>query len=158
MSTDIRFADGTLYVTRTYAAPREVVFEAWVETGQVQQWWGCAEATEIRSEIDPRVGGAYSHHMTLHGHIDVPGPGVFTEYDPPKRLAYRSSEPDEMSRAMLVTVDFLEVEGGTEVRLAHSGIPDMRVQGDVELRAVIQDGWTAAFGKLHTFLETGAVR
>jgi len=158
MSTEIRFEDGTLYVTRLYAAPREAVFEAWIETSKVQQWWGCAEATEVRSEVEPRVGGAYNHRMTLHGQIEVPGYCEFTEYDPPKRLAYRSSQPDEMDKEMIVSVDFVEVDGGTEVRLSHAGIPDVSVEGDIELRAIIQSGWTAAFGKLAQLMETGVVR
>ena len=55
---------------------------------------------------------------------------------------------------MLVTVDFVEVEGGTQVRLVHAGIPDMEVGPDIHLRAIVQGGWTAAFGKLAGFLET----
>ncbi len=53
---------------------------------------------------------------------------------------------------MLVTVEFAEHGGGTLVKLTHTGIPDMRVEGDRELREIIREGWTAAFGKLGHFL------
>ena len=73
MSTDVKFEDGHLIVSRVYDAPRELVFEAWVETSKVQQWWGCAECTSVRSEIDLEVGGRYNHHMTIAGAGEVPG-------------------------------------------------------------------------------------
>ena len=156
MSTDVKFEDGNLIVTRVYDAPRELVFEAWVETSKVQQWWGCAECTSVRSEIDLEVGGRYNHHMTIAGAGEVPGFATLTEYDPPARLAYTSAAPDVSEDTMTVSVDFLVVEGGTLVRLVHAGIPDMRVEGDMELREIVRGGWTAAFGKLDNFLRTAA--
>ena len=150
MSTEVKFEDGNLIVTRVYDAPREDVFEAWCETSKVQQWWGCAECTSVRSEIERKVGGQYNHHMTIEGVGEVPGFATLTEYDPPARLAYTS--PSGPDANMTVSVDFSEVEGGTLVRLVHAGIPDMRVEGDMELREIVRTGWTAAFGKLDAFL------
>lgn len=152
MSTDIRFEDGNLIVTRVYDAPREAVFEAWVETSKVQQWWGCADCTAVRSEIEPKVGGQYNHHMTIKGVGEIPGFATLTEYDPPARLAYSSALPGDSNAEMTVSVDFTEVEGGTQVRLVHAGIPDVRVDGDIEMREIVRGGWTAAFGKLGAFL------
>lgn len=153
MSTETRLENGNLIVTRVYAAPRELVFEAWVETSKVQQWWGCAQCTNVRSEIEPRVGGQYNHHMTIQG-AEIPGLATLVEYDPPNRLAYESSLPHDENANMRVTVDFLETKDGTKVQLVHSGIPDIKVDGDMELRVIVREGWTAAFGKLDTFLHS----
>ncbi len=152
MSTETKFEDGNLIVTRVYDAPRDVVFDAWFETSKVQQWWGCAECTSVRSEIEPKVGGQYNHHMTIEGAGEVPGFATLTEYDPPSRLAFTSAAPDDRDSNMIVSVDFTEVDGGTLVRLVHAGIPNIRVDGNVELLEIIRSGWTAAFGKLGAFL------
>ncbi len=152
MRTEARFEGGKLIVTRVYAAPREEVFDAWIATSKVQKWWGCAECTAVRSEIEPRVGGKYDHHMTIEGVGEVPGFALLTEYDPPARLAFESASPVDPSAKMHVTVDFTEVEGGTRVTLVQAGIPDVTLEGDVELRAVVRAGWTASFGKLERFL------
>jgi len=149
MVTETKFEGGNLIVTRVYQASREAVFDAWIETSKVKQWWGCAECTDVRSEIEPKVGGKYNHHMTIDGEFEAPGFAVFTEYDPPARLAYASPDPDD---PMVITVDFTEVEGGTLVTLVHSNIPDITVEGDVELREIIRSGWTAATDKLGAFL------
>ena len=148
MTTETKFENGILIVTRTYSAPREAVFEAWVETSKVQQWWGCAQCTNVRSEIEPKVGGKYNHHMTIEGAGEVPGFATLIEYDPPNRLAYESASPGDDATKMQVKVEFTEVEEGTLVRLEHHGIPDIKVEGDMELRQIVQAGWTAAFGKL----------
>ena len=152
MSTDIQFVDGSLIVSRVYAARIEDVFNAWIETGKVQQWWGCKECTKVESEIEPRVGGKYNHDMTIeneHGTFEVPGASIFVEYDPPHRLAYRSTDEND---PMLVTVTFEEVNGGTKVVMVQSNVPDMTVQGDVPLVEIVKAGWTASLEKLDAVL------
>lgn len=155
VDTETRFEDGRLVVTRTYEAPRRLVFEAWIETSKVQQWWGCRDCTKVESEIDPRVGGAYNHHMTIKGEHEVPQLAILTVYDPPAKLEFAMATPDgqEDGSGMKVTVDFTEVgERRTLVRLVHSGIPDAQVDGGVELREIVRAGWTDAFGKLAKFM------
>lgn len=153
MTTETTFEDGNLIVTRIYNAPIEDVFEAWIETSKIKKWWGCAECTDVRSEVEPRVGGKYTHHMTIetpHGTHEAPGDATLIEYDPPNRLAYTSTDEND---AMVITVTFEQVESGTRVTLVHANIPDMKVDGDVDMRDVIRGGWTAAFGKLAILFE-----
>ncbi len=152
MSTETRFEDGKLYVSRVYEAPREAVFEAWIETKKVQAWWGCAQTVATRSEIEPRVGGCYNHTMTIEGAGEHPGEAVFTIYEPPERLAYSSAPPGGAGPDMVVTVEFSVVEGGTRVELVHEGIPDIEVGPGMQLRSIVREGWTAAFGKLAKFI------
>lgn len=152
MTTESKFEDGKLYVSRVYDAPREAVFEAWVETSKVQQWWGCAQTTAVRSEIEPKVGGKYNHTMTIEGAGEHAGDAELTVYDPPARLAFRSASPTGPDDSMLVTVDFTEVSGGTLVQLVHEGIPDMDVGGGMNMRDMVGGGWAAAFEKLGVFL------
>jgi len=153
MKTEATFSGGTLTVTRLYKAPREAVFEAWVETSKVEKWWGCAQTTAVRSEIEPRVGGVYNHYMTLENAGEFPGLSRFVEYDPPNRLSY-TSDPPEGEGQMTVTVDFIEEDGGTRVRLTHNNIPTE--VGPPHLPTIIQAGWTAALGKLDSFLMAAA--
>lgn len=158
MTTETDYDDnGTLVVTRTYDAPIEAVFDAWIETSKVQQWFGCADTVNVNSIIEPKVGGAYTHEMTLktpHGDHIVPGVSVFTEYDPPNVLAYAPPRSPEMEdgegEEMSVRVEFTALSANqTQVLLTHRGIPD-------EFSPFIIGGWGAAFGKLFRFLFTEA--
>lgn len=147
MSTDIRYENGKLHVTRTYAAPREAVFDAWVETSKIEKWWGCSQTTAVKSEIEPKVGGKFNHLMTIDGAGQYPSMSCFAEYDPPARLVY-VSEATEMAPSMTVSVDFVECDEGTEVRLVHEGLPE-------QFLPYVKDGWGAALGKLDAFLAAG---
>ncbi len=146
--------NGTLVVIRVYDAPRQAVFDAWMETSKVQDWWGCADTVEVKSEIEPKLGGKYCHEMTLRNGYVQPGRAEFIEYDPPRVFAYAAPRSDEMPEGegmdMKVRVEFIELnDNQTEVRLTHTGIPH-------EFSPFIEDGWTAAFGKLFRFLVTQA--
>jgi len=149
---DVNFQNGVLSVSRIYDAPIERVFDAWVEVNKTKQWWGCAQCVSVNSEIEPKIGGAYNHHMVIkndYGRHELAQLAVFVEYDPPYRLAYRSIDDDD---PIIVAVDFNVAQTGTKIHITHTNIPDMIVGEGQGLGDVIRDGWTAAFGKLDNFL------
>lgn len=142
--TETDYASGTLVVTRTYDAGIEDVFDAWVATSKIKEWWGCAQTVKVESEVEPKVGGKYTHNMTLDNGFEVPGEARLFEYDPPNKLAYEA--PDEERGLMVqVTVEFTAVGDMTEVKLTHQNIRD-------EFSQFIIGGWGAAFEKLGAFL------
>ncbi|MCB1215838.1 SRPBCC domain-containing protein [bacterium] len=144
MEPEVTYGNGTLTARAVYAAPRERVFDAWVETSQVQQWWGCNETTKVESVIEPRVGGRYCHMMYLGERGQTYQDSVFTEFERPRVIAFRANPPGQ-NPPMEVRVTFEEVEGGTLVQLVHSGLPD-------EIAVFVRPGWTAALWKLTGFL------
>ena len=112
----------TLRVTKTIAAPRDLVFKAWTEPERLKQWWGVeANFSAPIAEVDLRVGGKYRLGMLAPGESApyVVG-GVFQEVRPPEKLVYTwkwehsdGSVPDSMlgSQETLVTVEFLDKGG-----------------------------------------------
>ncbi|MEZ5339735.1 MAG: SRPBCC domain-containing protein [bacterium] len=146
MEPEVIYSNGTLTARAVYAAPRERVFDAWVETSQVQQWWGCSDTTKVESEIEPRVGGKYCHRMQLGEKGQTYQDSFFTEYERPRVIAFRANAPGQ-DVPMEVRVTFEEVAGGTLVQLVHSGLRD-------EIAVFVRPGWTAALGKLAGFLSS----
>jgi PhnB protein len=80
-----------LTLSRTFDAPRDLVWAAWTEPARVAQWWGPAGWTNPVCELDLRPGGAIF--------IEMKGPepwgshpmgGTFVEVDPPQRLVFIS--------------------------------------------------------------------
>jgi uncharacterized protein YndB with AHSA1/START domain len=55
--------DRELVVTRTFDAPRELVFDAFTDPEHLMKWWGPHGCTVISCKADPRVGGAWSISM-----------------------------------------------------------------------------------------------
>lgn len=134
-------------VSRVIQAPRERVFEAFIDLEQRRQWWHCGPGFACtRCEIDPRIGGKYR--------LDMTGPerhwetvGEFREVDPPRRLVFTWTwqhlvEGDEPVEDALVTIDFIERDGATEVVIAHEGLPS---EASAEEHG---GGWRACFESL----------
>jgi uncharacterized protein YndB with AHSA1/START domain len=58
-------ADREILITRTFDAPRELVWEAWTNPKHVTHWWGPNGFTTTIEKMDVRVGGVWKHVM--HG-------------------------------------------------------------------------------------------
>jgi uncharacterized protein YndB with AHSA1/START domain len=79
----------TIMLTRTFAAPREQVFEAWTRPEHVACWWDAAGARLTECEIDLRPGGAF--RFVNQGPPDVPPfSGVYREIAPPEQLVFEA--------------------------------------------------------------------
>lgn len=145
MSSDARYENGRLTLTRTFNAPRTAVFEAWIQTSKVQLWWGCADATDVQSTIEPHVGGQYAHRMTLNNGRCYQHQGRITTYDPPALLAYELL--DRFHKApMQVRVQFIEQGTQTVVQLTQNKLPPT-------YSPFIMAGWSEGFEKLARFLQ-----
>jgi glutathione S-transferase len=139
----------TLTLSRSFPAPREAVFDAWVDPEVLKRWWAAVEGwTTPEAVTDPRPGGRYRLAMgdpvsgAVHAVV-----GEYVEVRRPERLVYTwtwEGEPVEMrgSEQTLVTVDFVEEDGGTRVVLVHSGF------STEDARELHAGGWAGCLDKL----------
>ena len=109
-----------LVMTRTFDAPRELVFKAWTDPKQVQQWWGPHGFTNPRCEVDARRGGAIRIDMRGPNGVVYPMKAVFEEVTEPERLVFVTSALDDKGNSMFDvrnTVIFVDRRGKTELTL-----------------------------------------
>lgn len=112
-----------LTITRTFAAPRELVYAAWTLPEHFSVWFG-TEAVEVPLEtlsMDVRVGGTWNAVMHLPDGSTIHWNGEYTEVDPPERLAFTMSDDPSSDAREPVTVVLAEVAGGTEMTLTQTG-------------------------------------
>jgi uncharacterized protein YndB with AHSA1/START domain len=81
-------ADNEIVISRTFDAPRELVWEAMTDPQQIIHWWGPRGFSTTIKEMDVRPGGAWKH--TMHGPdgTDYPNSSVFKEIVKPARIVY----------------------------------------------------------------------
>jgi uncharacterized protein YndB with AHSA1/START domain len=148
----------TLEVRRTFPAPREKVFAAWVRREEVEEWM-CRDAAAhevIYHELDVRLGGKYRIEVrdaaagaTYWGH------GVYLEVRPPEKLVFTwlwtkgtldgpNLHPD--SPETEVTVEFVAKENATEVILTHALFASPAVRDEHDR------GWNGCFDILAKIL------
>ena len=140
-------ATTTLRMKRTFEAPAERVFDAWTSEEVMRRWWHAEHDWETtEAVVDLRVGGAVRVVMrNPHTGDEYGGGGLYTEIDPPRRLAFTWLWDDRGTR-MLIEIDFEEADGATTVRFTHSGL-----WSEEEVRSH-EGGWGRCFDNLERTL------
>jgi uncharacterized protein YndB with AHSA1/START domain len=139
----------TLRMERTFDAPAQAVFDAWTSEEVMRRWWHAAHDWETpEATVDLRVGGEVRVVMRdPHENVEYGGGGVYTEVDPPHRLAFTWLW-DGTSKRQLIEIEFEETAPGiTLVRFTHSGL------WDEESVRSHESGWGSAFDNLDRALE-----
>ena len=117
------------------AAPRASVFAFLTDPDKIVQWMG----TEATTEMHP--GGLY----LLKGVGSATARGAFREVVPVHRLAYSfgwETNDEVPPGSGLIEIDLIEQDGGTLLRMTHSGLPN-------EATRVSHDkGWAHYLGRL----------
>ncbi len=143
-------ADRTVRISRTFEAPPEQVFAAWLDPDEVAAWYGPEQfdAPRERIRIDARVGGRWELTMVRRD-----GGGEFAiGYEiiglvEPELLVLRSDPMPEMgmSEPTVVRVE-LQADGDqTQMTLSDGPMPEPG-------RKPAEAGWNAAMEKLATQL------
>ena len=160
--TDIQWHGSELTITRTFNAPRALVWRACTEPELYRRWWGPEHFTCPAAHIDLRVGGKYLACMRSPDGQDFWSGGVYKEITPPERLVYTDcftdadgnvvpashyGIPGDFPLEMVVTVTLVEQDGKTVMTLVHSGMPGGEHGANAGL------GWSQSFDKLAAVVE-----
>lgn len=149
-------SDREIVLTRVFAAPRRLVFEAWTRPEHVRQWYGCSMMTLAVCEIDLRVGGSYRYVMRAPDGGDHTMTGTYREIVPPGRLVYTERYVTEgfTSNEAQVTVIFAEHAGMTT--LTSTILHQSKEDRDGHLGAGMERGAAEVYNRLEAHLRTMA--
>ncbi len=126
----------SMETSRTIAAPRDKVFDAWLNPDMLAKFMMPAPNMSVpEAKSDAREGGRFKIVM-LAGDQEMPHEGTYKTIDRPNRLAFTWESPFSTLEDSTVTVDFADAQNGTEVTLRHVRFPSE------EIRDNHQGGWT----------------
>ena len=122
-------------VTRTLAAPREIVFDALTKPEHFAVWFGTAEVEVPQDTLsmDVRPGGAFRAVMHLPDGNLINWAGTYIEVDPPARVAMTLTDQPGDDAGLPVIFDLEAVDGGTQltVRQDRSDFSDEQVAATI---------------------------
>ena len=104
-----------LVITRTFAAPRQLVFDAWTQPKLLRQWYGPRGWQLTTCEIDLRAGGRFLFVLQRQNRADMALRGTFQAVDAPTRLATSERWDDWTEGETTTTTMFDERDGVTTV-------------------------------------------
>lgn len=138
--------EARLSVRRWYDVSPDVVFEAFIEAQWLERWFcPSPDVTVSVTELEPHVGGRYRFLFRFPGDRVAVVVGEYRAVDRPHRLAFTWTwEPPDPHAGVetLVTVEFIDKGGGTELSLRHKRFP-----GDGLMRQH-ESGWHATLDRL----------
>lgn len=84
-----------LVLTRTFRAPRQLMWQVWTDPVHLARWWGPAGFTTKVARCDLKPGGIFLYSQTPPGAAQpLWGKFVYDEVLPIERLVFRSSFSD----------------------------------------------------------------
>lgn len=155
-----------LVITRTFDAPRELVWKAFAEADRLAQWWGPKGFTMLVRTLDFRPGGVFHYAMRAPDGHTAWGRFVYREIQAPERMVFVNSFADEhgdIIRApfsstwpleILNTVTFTEAGGKTTVMLRGGPINATEQERETFWNSTesVQEGFAGTFDQLDVYL------
>jgi uncharacterized protein YndB with AHSA1/START domain len=148
-------SDREIVLTRSFEAPRDLVFEAWTNPEHVRHWWGWRSSTMIVCEADVRPGGRWRYVTREVTGVEVPFTGVYREVVPPERLVHTEIfdvEPFNQGEPAITTVIFREEASRTIVTVS-TLYPSKEVRDSV-LTSGMELGAAESYDRLAAHLAT----
>ena len=155
-------------ITRTFDAPRDLVWQAFTEGESLAQWWGPKGFATHVTRFEFRPGGKFVYAMRSEGGNEMWGRFVYQEITPPERLVFINSFSDEngglvrgpfsekLPLEMLLTLTFEEENGKTTLTLR--GRPINATEEEKEFYASLHPSMRSGFGGTFDQLEAYLAR
>lgn len=140
----------TVQITRHFDAPIELVYEAWTQREHISNWMKCnSEATMDVHSWEATPGATFSYRMAKEGEFEVNATGRVLEAEAPRVFCYCIDAAPELGAPELtIRVELAEIDGGTELTLTHSGLPNEQFCG------IVEGGWGVSLELLKDVLVT----
>jgi uncharacterized protein YndB with AHSA1/START domain len=156
-----------LVIVRTFEAPRELVWKAWMEPERFMRWWGPAGFTMTVLKMDFRPGGVFHYAMRSPDGQEMWGKFVYREIAAPERIVFINSFSDQegnLIRHPMVSTWPLQIlntltlsEQGTKTKLTLRGGPYSATEAEWQTfndaLVGVHKGFTGTFDQLTGYLK-----
>jgi uncharacterized protein YndB with AHSA1/START domain len=148
----------SITITRSFRAPRQKVFDAWIKPEMLLKWRGPEGWEVLEAESDARAGG--KHRVVVHGFQNPQSPdekpvertgashGVYLDVEPYTLIRFTWIADWAPGEESLITVRLSDAEdGGTLMDFTQEKfLTQQSAQGHTM-------GWKSAFNKLQALVE-----
>jgi uncharacterized protein YndB with AHSA1/START domain len=165
-SDDERTRNSAFEITRVFKVPRDRVWKAWSEAGQLKHWWGPKGCSLEISRFEFRPGGFFHYAMKFADAPTMWGRFNYREIVGPERIVWLNSFSNEkcgIARAPFSefcpleienSVTFTEHAGATTVFLRAQPFGEAAEERKYfeELQPSLEQGYGGTFEQLAAYL------
>jgi uncharacterized protein YndB with AHSA1/START domain len=156
----------TFVMSRTFDAPRELVWKAWTEEDRLMQWFGPKGMPMTYAKLDLRPGGTFHYALRTPDGGEMWGKWVFRAIVPPEHLVLVTSFSDPQGgitrhpmaptwpAEMLTKTTFAERDGKTTVTIDWRplGANEEERNAFIAKKPSMTEGWGGTFEQLADYL------
>jgi uncharacterized protein YndB with AHSA1/START domain len=156
-------------IARVFDAPREQVWKAWTDPGELRKWWGPRGFKTHSCKVELRPGGMFLYGMTAPDGSDMWGRFIYREIAAPKKLVFIVSFSDPKGGVarhpwspgwplhIMSTVEF-EAQGPRKTKVTVSWLPheasELESRTFDEGRDSMKQGWGGTLDQLTHHLKS----
>jgi uncharacterized protein YndB with AHSA1/START domain len=144
-------SDCEITLTRTFRAPRQLVYEAFSKPELLKRWFGPRGWSLVTCDVDVRVGGGFRFVLRGPDGRELGMRGVYREITPPERSVHVESFDDFPGESQ-VTAIFTEQDGQTTLN-ATILYPSRKVR-DAVIKSGMEHGAAESYDKLAELLSS----
>ncbi|HEU4348800.1 MAG TPA: SRPBCC family protein [Actinoplanes sp.] len=141
-------SDTELRMSRTFDAPRDLVFAAHTQAEHIRHWWGRGNPLDV--EIDFRVGGTWRFVETADG-AQHAFRGEFREISAPETFTWTFEYEPMAGQVAVERYEFTEQDGRTTVTSVTTF--DSRAARDGMIESGMEAGAEQSYAALDRYLE-----
>jgi uncharacterized protein YndB with AHSA1/START domain len=104
-----------IVITCVLDAPRDIVFDAYVNPELLPQWWGPEDLTTFVERMDGKPGGSWRFIQNDSDGIEFAFHGVFHDVSRPKRIVQTFEFEGTPGHVLLETITFEDFNGRTKI-------------------------------------------
>src|SRR5206468_819886 len=130
--------DEQILITREFAAPARLVFQAWTTPELVKRWWHANRGEVTSVEMDFRVGGKWRQVMVTPDGFEVAFHGEYREIVVNERIVSTEVYEGAPDAEALNTITLTESDGRTTltILIEHTD----RANRDMHIESGMEDG------------------
>src|SRR6202043_3457908 len=145
--------DRQILITRTFEAPRDLVYKAYTTPELIKRWWGGDRGVVTLAEVDLRAGGGWRYVLRANGGFEVAFHGEFRVIVPNARIV--STEIFEgMPEAEAVSTITFDEDNGRTMLTNLSEYPSKDIR-DTVINSGMESGMQESMDHLEQVAEIG---
>lgn len=159
----------TLTLSRTFDAPRDLVYSMWTDGEKLKEWWRPGPGWTVPvSHMDHRVGGTWHYMMkgpddsSEWANMESWGITTYLEITPPEKIVYEDGFSDETGvvntdmPTSTTTLEFFDEDGKTRIKSTTTYATEKALQQVLQMGML--EGVAATFDCLDEVLTRAQAR
>jgi uncharacterized protein YndB with AHSA1/START domain len=139
-----------IVITRSFDAPRELVYKAFTDPDAVRRWWGMGPDETVVDQLEARAGGRWRFVQRSQDGSEHGFHGVYHEASAPERLVYTFEWEGMPGHVLLETITFEEQDGKTH--MTDSSVFQSVADRDGMLQSGMESGAAESMDRLDEYL------